>query len=76
MTSEELSDQVTNCIESLRGRIMGVGREQYSADDHQMIEDYSDKRLLDETLAELDDALVYIAVLRSRLAFVVERFHV
>lgn len=74
MTSEELSDQVTDCIEAVRSRIMGTGAEQYAQGDHQTIEDWSAAQLVDETIAELDDALVYVAVLRSRLAVMRERF--
>ena len=54
MTSEELANQVTDCVESLRERILGTGDEQYSQGDQQAIE-------------ELDDLIVYAVVLRSRM---------
>jgi hypothetical protein len=67
MTSEQMSDLVTNCIESLRSRILGVGSEQYSNGDTQSIELKSNQELIIETIEEVDDALTYLAVLRSRL---------
>lgn len=68
MTSEELADQVTQCVESLRSRIIGTGDEQYSRGSQQAIELKSNSQLVQETLEELDDTLVYVAVLRTRLA--------
>jgi hypothetical protein len=67
MTSEQLSDLVTDCIESLRSRILGVGQDQYSNGDIQAIELKSNAELIIETIEEVDDALTYLAVLRSRL---------
>jgi hypothetical protein len=68
MTSEEFSDLVTEQVESLRSRIMGVGDSQYSNGDKQKIEAYSDTHLLDEAIAELDDFVVYAVYMRSRMA--------
>lgn len=67
MTSEELADQVTRCVESLRSRIMGTGDEQYSRGTEQSIETKSGEQIVLETLEELDDAIVYLAHLRARL---------
>lgn len=67
MTSEELADQVTRCVESLRSRIMGTGDEQYSHGTEQSIETKSGEQIVLETLEELDDAIVYLAHLRARL---------
>jgi hypothetical protein len=67
MTSEELADQVTACIESIRSRIIGTGDKQYSAGDRQTIELKSSQQLINEAIEEVDDLLVYAAVLRSRL---------
>jgi hypothetical protein len=67
MTSEELADQVTACVESLRSRIVGTGDEQYSRGNQQSIELKSGGQVLQETLEELDDAIVYLAHLRARL---------
>lgn len=67
MTSEEFADQVTNCVESLRSRILGTGQDQYSQGDRQAIEDFSIERLYEEAIAELDDFVVYAVVTRSRM---------
>ena len=68
MTSEELADQVTACVESLRSRIVGTGDQQYSRGNEQSIETKSGGQVLQETLEELDDAIVYLAHLRARLS--------
>ena len=68
MTSEELADQVTACVESLRSRIVGPGDQQYSRGNEQSIETKSGGQVLAETLEELDDAIVYLAHLRARLS--------
>ena len=67
MTSEELADQVTSCIESVRARIVGTGNEQYSNGDKQAIELKDEKKIIQEAIEELDDLIVYAAVLRARL---------
>lgn len=67
MTSEELANQVTACVESLRSRIMGTGDEQYSRGNQQSIEVKSGEQIVKETVEELDDAIVYLAHLRARL---------
>jgi len=68
MNSEELANQVTDCVESLRSRIMGTGDEQYSRGNQQSIELKSGEQVLKETIEEIDDAIVYLAHLRARLA--------
>ena len=68
MTSEELADQVTRCVESLRSRIMGTGDSQYSNGTEQSIELKSGAQIVKETIEEVDDAIVYLAHLRARLA--------
>lgn len=68
MTSEELADQVSNCVESLRSRILGTGNEQYSKGNEQSIELKSGAQIVKETIEEVDDAIVYLAHLRARLA--------
>lgn len=67
MTSEEMADQVTACVNSLRSRIVGTGNEQYSQGQNQAIESKSNAQILRETLEEIDDGIVYLAVLRARL---------
>jgi hypothetical protein len=68
LTSEELADQVTTMVESLRSRIMGTGQDQYSNGDQQSIELKSGAQIVKETIEEIDDSLVYLAHLRARLA--------
>jgi hypothetical protein len=67
MTSEELSNQVTSLVESLRTRIVGVGDQEYSEGDTQKIERKNSKQLLTETREELEDAIVYLAFMHSKL---------
>jgi hypothetical protein len=67
MTSEELANQVTDCVESLRDRILGTGDDQYSQGDQQAIELKSNTQLVTEAIEELDDLIVYAVVLRSRM---------
>ena len=67
MTSEEMADQVANTVESLRSRITGTGNDQYSRGKEQAIELKSNAQILRETLEEIEDGIVYLAVLRARL---------
>ena len=67
MTSEELANDVEAIIRSVKTRIVGVGQDQYDNGDVQRIETKSASNLLTETIEELDDAIVYLAHLRSRL---------
>lgn len=67
MTSEELANDVEAIIRSVKERIVGVGKEQYDNGDVQRIETKSASDLVAETIEELDDAIVYLAHLRSRL---------
>lgn len=73
MTSEELADQVTKCVESLRSRIIGTGDEQYSRGNQQAIELKKNSQILQETLEEIDDGIVYLAHLRARLSGLLEK---
>jgi hypothetical protein len=68
LTSEELANEVSACVESLRGRIMGTGNDQYSNGDQQSIEKKSGAQIVVETIEEIDDAIVYLAHLRARLS--------
>lgn len=67
MTSEELAEQVTACVLSLRFRILGTGNEQYANGNQQAIELKSNTQLITEAVEELDDLIVYAVVLRSRM---------
>jgi hypothetical protein len=68
MTSEELANEVSECVESLRARIMGTGNDQYSYGAEQSIEKKSGALIVKETIEEIDDAIVYLAHLRARLS--------
>ena len=68
MTPNELADSVDAIISNLRGRIVGVGANEYSKGEVQHIETLTDKELIINAVEEIDDALVYLAHLRSRLA--------
>lgn len=74
MTSEQLASQVEGIIRSVRDRILGTGKDQYDSGDTQRIETKSERDLLVDTLEELDDAIVYLAHLRSRIAELAERY--
>lgn len=67
MTSEELADAVQDAIDSCRGRILGVGREQYEADNVQRFEVMELNHLAKELIEELDDSIVYVVMMRMRL---------
>jgi hypothetical protein len=67
LNSNELAKQVTDCVESLRDRITGVGHDQYANGDQQAIELKSNTQLITEAVEELDDFIVYAVVLRSRI---------
>jgi len=67
LNSKELADQVTDCVESLRDRILGVGHDQYDLGDTQAIELKNNTQLITEAVEEIDDLIVYAVVLRSRM---------
>ena len=68
MTSEEFADEVSEVVFNLRGRILGTGKEQYDSAEGQLIETFTERDLITNTIEELDDAIVYLAHLRSRLS--------
>lgn len=67
MTSEELADAVEDAIRRTRGRVLGVGLEQYDEGDIQRFEWMELDELLDWTLEEVDDLVVYGVMLGIRL---------
>jgi hypothetical protein len=67
LNSNELAKQVTDCVESLRDRILGTGHDQYANGDEQAIELKNNTQLITEAVEELDDFIVYAVVLRSRI---------
>jgi hypothetical protein len=73
MTPQQLADGVTRVVENLRVRIEGVGAQQYDQGDRQRIEGYSHDRLVRESLEEVEDILVYLAVLHTRLSALRDR---
>ena len=73
MTSEQLAKQIENTILSIREKIMGTGQRQYDRGSKQLIEGKTERELLVDTLEELDDAIVYLAHLRARVADLLDR---
>ncbi|WP_433224446.1 hypothetical protein [Microtetraspora malaysiensis] len=68
MTSEQLAKAVEQAIKNTRGRILGVGREQYElADGRQGFEDMSIRELLDWASEEAEDIIVYGVMLQIRI---------
>ena len=76
MTSEEFADQVTEVIERLRGRILGTGAEQYAHGDTQEIEDFTNQDLVTNAIEEIEDAIVYMAHLRTRFTALSDKLEV
>lgn len=68
MTSDEHADEVEAIVASLRGRIVGVGADQY--DDGSGVQRYEQRPLraiVTDGVEEIDDLIVYLCQLRSRL---------
>jgi hypothetical protein len=72
MTPTQLADSVEAVVLHLRSRIEGTGREQYDEGDTQKIETFSNEDVIVNAIEEIDDAIVYLAHLRMRLAKVVK----
>jgi transcriptional regulator NrdR family protein len=70
MTSEELANGVTECVLSLQERILGVGALEYDPQqtETQPIETKDIEELILDALQEIDDMIVYAAVLRMRIS--------
>jgi hypothetical protein len=67
MTSEEFSKAVVHQLQSLENRILGVGRDQYDLGGKQKIELKTIGEVLDDSLEEIDDLLVYLSYTRIRI---------
>jgi hypothetical protein len=67
MTSEELADEVGHFIEECRGRILGIGAEQYEEPDGQKFEKMPLVELVVYAREEAQDLAVYAAMLDIRL---------
>lgn len=77
MTSEELSKAITETIQSLESRIIGIGADQYDFGDMQKIEMKTLPEVAQDALEEIDDLLVYLAFLRisiNRLKSTIDKF--
>lgn len=67
MTSEELAEQVQDAIIRCKGRVMGVGNDQYSQGDQQKFETLTPNELLEWALEESDDLIVYGVMVGIRI---------
>jgi hypothetical protein len=67
MKANDLADQIEAIIASLRTRILGVGADQYDEGNVQKIELKKPSEIIRETIEEIDDSIVYLAHLRSRM---------
>lgn len=67
MTSEELSDAITDQIKSLESRILGVGRDQYDFGNKQKIEFKTIDQIFIDSIEEIDDLLIYLTYIRIRI---------
>lgn len=68
MTSDEHADAVAEIVGSLRGRILGVGAEQY--DDGSGVQRFERKpldRIKVDAVEEIDDLIVYLCQIRMRV---------
>ena len=68
MTSEELADEVGQFIQACRGRILGVGAEQYEQEDGQKFETMPLLELIQYAREEAQDLAVYAAMIDIRLS--------
>jgi len=67
MNTFEFAEQIEKIVESLKSRILNTGADQYDLGDVQKIELKSPAQIISETCEEVDDAIVYLSHLRSRL---------
>lgn len=67
MTSEELADEVGHFIRQCRGRILGIGAEQYEEGGRQKFETMPLVELVVYAREEAQDLAVYAAMLDIRL---------
>ncbi|MDL5204934.1 MULTISPECIES: hypothetical protein [unclassified Streptomyces] len=67
MTSDELADEVGHFIRQCRGRILGIGAEQYEEPEGQKFETMPLVELVTYAREEAQDLAVYAAMLDIRL---------
>jgi len=73
VTSEELADQVESAVRAARGRVLGVGREQYDdGSGVQRFETLPMHELAEWLIEEADDLIAYAVMLRIRASRLVE----
>lgn len=75
MTPTQLADQIEGVIQHLRSRIEGTGKEQYDRGSQQVIETFDNSEVIINAIEEIDDAIVYLAHLRMRLASVTKQIN-
>ncbi|MGW0920413.1 hypothetical protein ACWD3J_15510 [Streptomyces sp. NPDC002755] len=68
MTSEELADEVGHFIRQCRGRILGIGAEQYEEAEGQKFETMPLLDLIQYAREEAQDLAVYAAMIDIRLS--------
>ena len=67
MTSEQLAKAINHMLKSIEHRIINVGAKEYDLKTIQKIETKSLGQLLDESLEELDDLIVYLSYTRIKI---------
>lgn len=67
MNKFELAKSITHLIESLEHRIINVGAKEYDLGQTQKIESKTLAMLLDESIEELNDLIVYLAFTRIKI---------
>lgn len=67
MDSRGLADAVEELIRECRERVMGVGDQQYSEGTTQKFEKMDLRELVEWAYEEIDDVVVYAAMIRIRL---------
>lgn len=75
MTARELADFQRAFTRHARGRILGVGAEQYGNEKGQRFETYSTKELIDESIDELADVVNYATMLAISLRRIQEKLY-
>jgi len=68
MNAEQLAYRIEEMIRTVKHRIMNVGVAEYDEGEVQKIEQKSTPNLIRETIEEVDDAIVYLAFLRTKLS--------
>lgn len=67
MTSEQLAKAINHMLKSIENRIINVGAKEYDMQGVQKIETKTLSQLLDESIEELDDLIVYLSYTRIKI---------